>query len=364
MVQTKDNVVWDPYTPDYAVPPGQTLQETIDALGMDQRELALRTGLSPKHINQIIKGVATISQDTAIRLERVTGVPARMWNNLEANYREQLARLAERDRLQRDMKWLQTIPTKELIRRGAIKDVADPVALLDEVLRFFGVASVDAWHEGWKIPQFAFRRSLAFKGEAGAMAAWLRLCELDAHERDCRPFDKAKFRSAVGAIRSLTRTQPEVFVPEMIHLCAEAGVAVVFVPELKGAPVNGAAKWLTADKAMIGLNLRGKSNDHFWFTFFHEAGHILNDSKKETYIDVEYADDPREEDANRFAANILIPPERVQDLSGLKSYEAVQAFARSIGIDPGIVVGRLQREGIVPFSHLNRLKVRLKWTDE
>lgn len=364
MVQTRDDITLYTYSPDYAVPPGRTLQETIDVLGLDQRELARRTGLSSKHVNQIIKGVATISQDTAIRLERVTGVPARMWNNLEANYREQIARLAERHRLQRDLQWLKGIPTKELIRRGAIKDVADPVALLDEVLRFFGVASVDAWHEGWVIPHFAFRRSLAFKGEPGAMAAWLRLCELAARERDCRPFDKAKFRSAVGEIRSLTREPPEVFVPKMIDLCAEAGVAVVLVPELKGAPVNGAAKWLTADKAMIGLSLRGKSDDHFWFTFFHEAGHILNDSKKETYIDEGYADDQREQNANQFAANVLIPPEHVGALPGLKSYRAVEDFARSIGIAPGIVVGRLQREGIVPFSHLNRLKVRLEWADD
>jgi Zn-dependent peptidase ImmA (M78 family) len=248
-----------------------------------------------------------------------------------------------------------------LIDRGAIENVSDAVALLDEVLRFFGVANVDAWHEGWGIPQFAFRRSLAFKGEPGAMAAWLRLCELEARECRCGPFDKAAFRSAVGAIRSLTRKKPEVFVPEMIDRCAKAGVAVALVPEIKGAPVNGAAKWLTPDKAMICLNLRGKNNDLFWFTFFHEAGHILNDSKRETYIDVGYADDPREEKANQFAANLLIPPEHVQELPRLKSYRAVLAFARSIKIAPGIVVGRLQREKIVPYSHLNRLKVRLEW---
>lgn len=138
-------------------------------------------------------------------------------------------------------------------------------------------------------------------------------------------------------------------------------MALALVPEIKGAPVNGAAKWLTADKAMIGLNLRGKSNDRFWFTFFHEAGHILNDSKKETYIDVDYEDDPREQSANQFAADILISPECTSQLPELHSYRAVMRFARSIGIAPGIVVGRLQREGIVPYSHLNRLKVRLEW---
>ncbi len=349
------------YEPDYAVPPGQTLQETIDALGIDQRELAQRTGLSAKHINQVIKGVASLSQDTAIRLERVTGVPAKMWNALEANYREQLARLAERARLQQDLEWLKTIPTSELLRRGAIESQADRVGLLEEMLRFFGVADVDAWNEGWSMPQFAFRKSLTFKGKPGAMAAWLRLCELAAQGIECRPVDRARFNAAIKAIRRLTVEAPEVFVPAMVEHCRAAGVALVLVPEIKGAPVSGAAKWLTPEKAMIGLNLRGKRDDRFWFTFFHEAGHILNDSKKETFIDVDYEDDPREQNANRFAADLLIPPDRAHHLTELKSHDDVIRFAKSLGIAPGIVVGRLQREGIVPYSHLNRLKSTFQW---
>ena len=86
------NLSWKP---DFAVPPGLTLQETIDAQGIDQPELAVRSGLSAKEINQIIEGVAPITHDIAIRLEHATGVPARMWNNLEANYQEQRARLAD-----------------------------------------------------------------------------------------------------------------------------------------------------------------------------------------------------------------------------------------------------------------------------
>lgn len=349
------------YDPDYAVPPGQTLQETIDALGIDQKELAKRADLSVKHVNQIVKGIAPITHDTAIRLERVTGVPARMWNNLEANYREQLARLEERDRLQADLEWLKTIPTKELIERGSIEEQSDRVKLLEAVLRLFGVANVDAWRKGWETHQFAFRKSPKIQGRVGAIATWLRLCEIQAREKECDPFDKQAFKAAVTEIRALTVEDPEVFVPAMIDGCAKCGVAVAFVPEIKNAPVSGAAKWLTSDKAMIGLNLRGKSNDRFWFTFFHEAGHILNDSKKETYIDVDYENDPREQDANRFAANMLIPPSHEHELAWLKSYADVRRFAESIGIAAGIVVGRLQREEIIPYRNLNKLKVRLEW---
>jgi Zn-dependent peptidase ImmA (M78 family) len=112
------------------------------------------------------------------------------------------------------------------------------------------------------------------------------------------------------------------------------------------------------------LNLRGKSNDRFWFSFFHEAGHLLLDSKKETCIDVDSVNDPREQQANQFAANVLIPPARAAELTNLRSTADVQAFARSIGIAPGIVVGRLQHEGIIEFNQLNGLKVRLEWSDD
>ncbi len=352
------------YDPDYAVPPGWTLQETIDSLGIDQRELAKRAGWSPKHVNQIIKGVAPITHETAIRLERVTGVPARMWNNLEANYREQLARIAEKGRLQRDLDWLNNIPTKELIVRKAIEGHRDKVVLLEQVLGFFGVANVDAWKQGWSSPHFAFRKSSAFKGRLGAIATWLRLCERQAQEIMCPPYNRVRFRQALSRIRGMTTQEPDVFVSAMKQLCAEAGVVVVLEPEILGAPISGATKWLTRDKAMIGLNLRGKSNDRFWFTFFHEAGHVLNDSKKETYVDIDYADDPREQRANEFAANILIPSSQAKQLRLLRSHADVERFAESIGIAPGIVVGRLQHDGLIPFSHLNRLKVKLAWAEE
>jgi HTH-type transcriptional regulator / antitoxin HigA len=361
MAPTREKMTRHTYEPDYAVPPGQTLQETIDAQGIDQRELAVRSGLSAKHINQVIKGVAPITHDTALRLERVTGIPARMWNNLEANYQEQRARVSEKERMENDLDWLSTIPTKELILRGVIDETTDKVSLLQAVLAFFGVASVEAWKEGWSKHRFAFRKSPTFKGKDGAMATWLRLGELEARKAECKPFGRVAFRAALDKIRSLTVKDPEVFVPRMIALCAACGVALVLVPEIRGAPVSGAAKWLTGNKAMICVNLRGKSNDRFWFTFFHEAGHILNDSKKETFIDVGYKDDPRELNANHFAASLLIPEVYEEGLQELLSYQSVEAFAEEIGIAPGIVVGRLQCEEIVPYSHLNKLKVWLDW---
>ncbi|MDD5558437.1 HigA family addiction module antitoxin [Candidatus Methylomirabilis sp.] len=352
------------FEPEYAVPPGRTLQETIDALGMGQRDLATRAGLSAKHINQIIRGVATISHETAIRLEQVTGVSARMWNNLEVNYREQLAKLEEKKRLEHDLAWLKKIPTGELIKRGKIEKQTDRVLMLKAVLGFFGVADVEAWNKIWLSPTVAYRKSAVFQGKPEAMATWLRLGELAARAVPCAPFDKSRFRSVLHEIRAITLEKPEVSVPKMKGLCADAGVAMVLVPEIRNAPVSGATRWLTPEKAMLQLSLRYKTNDQFWFTFFHEAGHILCGGKKEVFIDLNHATGKGEMEADSFAADHLIPPRSASELNGLKSTWAIEAFAESIGIAPGIVVGRLQHEGMIGHDQFNGLKMRYQWAQQ
>lgn len=349
-----------PYEPDYAVRPGDTVSETIESLGIDQKEFAERTGFTQKHISQVINGAAPITPEAAIRFELVTGVPARMWNSLETQYQEQKARLEAKDKLKSGLEWLKTIPHDELAKRNVIPRTNDKAETLEYVLRFFGVASVEAWDTGWANHRFAFRKSTTFASKDGAMAAWLRLGELEAHAIDCGPFDNKAFRTALGAIRGLTNLRPEVFSQRMVELCATAGVAVAIVPEIKGARVNGAAKWITPSKAMIALSLRGKWNDRFWFTFFHEAGHLLNDGKKEVFVDVDHSDDPREKEANEFACQLLIPAKHDSRLLSLKDAASVRAFAKEIGIHPGIVVGRLQHDR-KDWGWLNSLRVKLEW---
>jgi HTH-type transcriptional regulator/antitoxin HigA len=353
------------HEPDYAVAPGEVLQETIDALGMTQADLAARTGLSRKTINQIVQGQEPLSVETALRLEKVTGTPASFWNNLEALYRERLARQAERERLAQDLAWLDSIPTRELIRRGVIEHQKDRVSLLLVVLRFFGVNSPAEWQEVWGNLGVSFRKSQAFQSRLGAVATWLRLGELAAQKVACRPFDKERFKTALAEIRRLTTEPPEVFVPGMQELCAAAGVAVVLVRKIPGAPVSGAAYWLSSDKAVIQLTLRGKTNDLVWFAFFHEGGHVLKHGKKNLFVDDGQEAGDQEEEANRFATDFLIPRSRAPELAGLRSREQIVAFARSVGVAPGVVLGRLQKEGLAPYQHRdNDLKVRLRWADD
>ncbi|NLW86663.1 MAG: ImmA/IrrE family metallo-endopeptidase [Planctomycetes bacterium] len=354
------------YEPDYALAPGETLAERLDELDMDQRELAIRLRMSAKCVNQMIRGKAPITHETAIKLERVTGIPSHVWNNLEMNYRSALARLEDHKRLgvDADWEWLKTIPTKELIARHVFEEPSDRNGLLNAVLEFFGVANRQAWEAVWNENRAAaaWRKSVCFDSHPGPTATWLRLGELQAQGIRCEPFDKVKFVDALAEIRKLTAAGPEVFGPKMIELCAQAGVALVFVPEIKGCPASGAARWLTPEKALIQLSLRYKSDDHFWFSFFHEAGHILHDPKKSISIDEPNQDGgEREMKANRFAADYLIPPAEVASLRQLRTVADITAFARRIGVAPGIVVGRLQHDGRIRRFQFNNLKVKLVW---
>jgi HTH-type transcriptional regulator / antitoxin HigA len=330
------------FEPDYAVPPSKTLQETMESLDMGQKELAARTGLTVQSLIRILKAEQPISYETANRLELATGVPASLWNNLEAQYQEQLAKVRERERLQTDLEWLKTIPTKELAERGVLEPAEDRVELLRRTLAFYGVSSVAAWHEIWESPAVAARRSPCFQSQPGSASAWIRQGELQAHQLVCKPFDRALFLKAIQTIKGLTREEPEKFEPEMKRLCSEAGVAIALVKEMKNVPWNGATKWLSARKAMILLSLRGKGEDKLWFSFFHEAGHVLNDSKKDLLINDGSRDDPREVRADQFAADFLIPAQLNEEIKRFRSIQEITALAAKLGVSPGIVAGRYQ----------------------
>ena len=351
------------FEPDYAVPPGATLLEIMESLEMTQKDLATRTGLTEQSLTRIIKGDQPISYETANRLELVTQVPARLWNNLEAQYREQKAKLEEHERLESNIEWLKTIPTRELVDRGYLEAGRDKVALLRKTLSFFGVSSVKAWQGIWEVPAVAARRSQCFESRPGDASVWIRQGELQAHEMECRSFDKKIFKEALQKIRSLTCEQPSIFEPEMKRFCAEAGVAVALVREMKKVPWNGATKWLTPRKAMILLCLRGKGEDKFWFSFFHEAGHVLKDSKKDLLINDGSHDDPREERADHFASELLIPSQHNDKIRLFRSKAEIINLADELGLAPGIVAGRYQfLTG--KWNFFNGLIRKLEWAPE
>ena len=316
-------------------------------------------------LDRIFKGDQPITHETANRLELVTGTPASFWCSLESQYRLRLAKLAQDAALAADLGWLKTIPVRELINRGVIPKLREPVATMRAVLQFYEVGDVKAWHAIWEKPAVAARRSARFASNPGATSAWLQLGKRQARDTECAPFEAAVFKAQLKHCRTLTQQTPESFIPALRRACALAGVALVLVPEIKGAPWSGAAEWLSPSKAMIILNQRGKAEDRFWFTFFHEAGHLLHDSKKATFIDdgKAYQADPEERRADEFAAEMLIPRSHHTAIAAARTNDDIRRLARHLAISPGIVAGRY-RFLTGKWTHFGQLIQRLEWRPE
>jgi len=355
------------YNPDFVTPPGETLLETLEVIGMTQAEFADRTGRPTKTINEIIRGKAAITPETALQFEKVLGVSASFWINREQNYREWCARKKEHSSFEKHLSWIEKFPIKEMVDLGWIEKCDEPIHQLNELLRFFGIASPQQWNAVTNDLSLAFRRSPAYKAEPAIISAWLRKGEIEAQSIECEPFNAEAFKNALTEIRLLTNEPPDIFVSRIKELCAKAGVAVVFVHELHKLRTNGATRWLNSNKALVQLSLLYKTDDHLWFTFFHEAGHILLHGKRDIFLEEDNQINDKEDEANRFAADWLIPSSAYKDFHPRGSYFSkteIREFAGKLGIAPGIVVGRLQHDGRIPMQNCNDLKRKLRWASD
>jgi len=355
------------YNPDFVTPPGETLLETLEVIGMTQADFAGRTGRPKKTINEIIRGKTAILPETALQFEKVLGIPASFWISREQNYQEWLAREQERSSFEKLLSWIEQFPIKEMIDLGWIEQQNEPTNQLNELLRFFGIASPHQWNAVTNDLSLAFRRSPAYKAEPEIISVWLRKGEINAQNINCDPFDTDAFRDALSKIRSLTNESPDVFVPRIIELCRKAGVAVVLVHELHKLRTNGATRWLNPTKALIQLSLLYKTDDQLWFTFFHEAGHILLHGKRDIFLEEDNQTNNKEDEANRFAADWLIPANEYRNFGPRGSYFSkaeINEFAERLGIAPGIVVGRLQHDRRIPMKNCNDLKRKLHWATD
>jgi HTH-type transcriptional regulator / antitoxin HigA len=345
---------------DLAVSPGELLAETLQSLGLKQAELARRTGRPVQAINEIVKGVKEITPETALQLERVLGIPAHIWTRLEADYRQNLARLHDRKRLEeREIPLARQFPYREMAAHGWVPDVKDWLDRTVELLRFFRVSSLE--HVQERELEAAWRRSTKVATSREALRAWLMSGERDAEALQVASFGRDVLAATVHELRRLTRESPAVFCPRMTKLLAGCGVALVFVRHLPKTGVQGATQWV-GRKAIVQLSVRYKWADIFWFSLFHELGHLLLHQHKGVFVNPSSGEkSDRERDADIFASDALIPQanyKRFVASHGVFQAEQVEAFALEVEVHPSIVVGRLQHDGLLPHSHLNDLRPR------
>ena len=350
--------------------PGDTLSEHIEYTSMTQAELADRMGRPKKTINEIIQGKAQITPETAIQLERVVGIPADFWLELERRYRLKLAEIDEADTLLQAKEWAKRFPCKEMKAKGWIAFDGSSANAGKALLSFFNVASPEVYETFYhgQVYATAYRMSEKNSKDPYAVAAWLRQGERQAELLQVPDFDRNAFVETLQEIKKLVISGADDFFPELQELCRKAGVKVVHTPCLPKAPLHGSTRWVKGNP-LIQLSNRLNRNDIFWFTFFHEAAHILKHNKKDVFVEcMEYSCDGKEKEveANTFAEECLMSRKEEKEimLSGGFEKEDILRFATKIGTHPAIVAGRLANRGVMK-QHIGNVygfykKVELK----
>ncbi len=349
------------YVPDASIHPGQSLSDILESRGISQAELARRMNKPVQAVNEIIMGKKEIIPDTAIALEHVLGLPAGFWLKLESNYRESLAREKENKGLGHQIELSSVYPYKEMATFGWVKATNNAKEKVTELLKWLGVANLNLVPSQYAV---AFRKSEKFSVAKEKLVAWLRHGEIELQNEALQSFDKDNVGTLMNSLRGMTAKEINVAHKEAKNLCASFGIALIFTPEFKSFPVSGATRWV-GNHPLVQVSLRFKTDDHFWFSIFHELGHVFK-HKRDLFIenegqinDLEY-----EEEANKFAASYLIPEDRYLQFiakNPLFSESDIVRFASEIGIAPGIVVGRLQHDKKIGMNRYNRLKKRLCW---
>lgn len=330
---------------------------------MTQLDLANKTGINKKTINEIIKGKAPITTSTALKLEYVFNIPSSFWNNLESSYRESLEREKDIESIKEDEKYLINIPYSEMAKRNWdwIEKTRDSYEKVINLRKFFSVASLRFDTELKR--KLAFRKSNNEKFSFESLYCWLRYGEIQSNKDEYPKFDIEKLKENSKKIRELVNKSFLEQFDLIKKLLKECGVVLIYEPHLPNTYVNGVSYKITCDKAIIMISDRGKKDDILWFTLFHEIAHLIKHSKKEVFVDSEETEsNDIELEADEFARNILIPDNVYNDFvknSIVFNENNIKEFSRDNNISTGIVVGRLQKDGLVDWNQFNNLITRI-----
>ena len=337
-----------------AIPPGATIKEQLIDRNMSQKEFAVRMNLSEKHISKLINGEVQLTYETANKLEMVLGIPARFWNNLEAIYRENLIKVETEKEMEDDIEIAKHIPYSEMVHYGWIASANKAIEKVENLRKFFEVTSLSLLGNN-QLTKIACRRLAVTEKSDLALMVFVQKAKIESRSLPTKHVNLTGLNKLIPELRSMTKLDPNIFCPLLQEKLADNGIALVFLPHLKGSYLHGAT-FAYGSKIVVGMTVRGKDADKFWFSLFHELAHIVLG-----HIDQEDGlNDKDEKDADQWAANTLIPDAIFESFKHTNDFSknSVLRFAKEQNIDPGIVVGRLQTEHAIEFNKLNHLKTQ------
>lgn len=341
-----------------ATPPGATIKEQLLDKGMSQKEFATRMDLSQKHVSKLINGEVQLTPDVAVRLEMVLGIPAKFWNKLEATYREKLIKANAENEMDADIEIARKMPYNEMVKYGWVPVAKKIEEKVVNLRKFFGVVSLVLLKD-MRLSRIACRRLADTEKSNYALMAWAQQARILARDIKVSSIDLKTLEHKLSEIRSMTTLDPDVFCTQLENLLAGCGIALIFLPHIGGSFLHGAT-FVDGNKIVIDLTVRGKDVDRFWFSLFHELGHILLGH-------INNIDGTTEEDENsadQFAQEILIPTADLGEFVSQNDFSrsSICDFAEKENIQSGIVVGRLQKEHFINYNQYNDLKIKYEIT--
>lgn len=354
------------FQPNWFSAPGVTIAQRLKSTNTNIQDFAWEMDFSESEAEDLLEGRMPITDSVAQRLQVSLGVSASFWRTRDAHYRHDVLRLAQEIPQDSGKKWLRELPVRDMITFGWIADQPDLTGKVAECLRYFDIPTLEMWNDRMAalLATAKLRTSQALKSNPGSLAAWLRKGEIEADQIQCAKWNIDEFRNQLSGIRQLSwQKDPKTFIPQLKAACAKSGVALVIAKAPDGCRASGATKFVSQHKAMLMLSFRYLSDDHFWFSFFHEAGHLVLHGKDQTFFEGEPHElSSYEAEADSFSEKMIIPDCHRDEFNGLSINKfSILRFANKIGISPGIVVGQLQHSGRLKHNYLNYLKRRYSW---
>jgi addiction module HigA family antidote len=349
--------------------PGDSIQEQIDFIGMSQAELAERLGRSVPKLNELIKGKAPITKETASKLEYVLGIDASFWLNLEKHYQEESLEIEQLEFLETCKSWIIGFPINALKKMNLLPNTNKNSEIAEALLKFFRVASPNEWSKIYEGHSLAFKIELKHTTDPKAISAWLRIGELQADKIELKEFDKKKLTDVLPIIQEIAFKESANWKTELQQVCASFGVALVYSPCLSKAPIYGAARWIKNKSVpLIQLTDRKKDYNAFWFSFYHELAHIRYHNKSDIFIDgIDniQPDIEKEKEADEFASKIIfnevLKHKAINE--NLNSVEKLKSFSIENKIHLSILISQLQRLDIIGYKDYiaNNLKSKVEF---
>lgn len=337
--------------------PGSYVKEVFEDFQMTQHEFAMRLDMDDKQLSLLMNEKRRLTMEDAMKIATLLGTSTDVWINLQNSYDQYLLELKKEETFVKEKNIYRMIDKHFLAQTHLVDFNLDLASQIDCLKRNLFLTNL----ETLKTEDFFtfFRKSKGIESEKTIILqnVWIATALKKASIIKKYSFNESELKQLLHQILPMTLMSPKEFIPKLQELMCLAGVQLVVLPYLPQSNIYGITRWVD-NHVVVAVSTRGKYSDIFWFSFFHELDHVFKKAKREMLM----THQKMEIEADHFSSDFLIPKEDYEQLIKEKINEdSILSFSKKIGIDPGIIVGRLQHDHIVSFSQFNQLRTKYEF---